>query len=650
MSDGKEIADLLRERTGKQQKRTNESDEIKVMSNSLLTQLGRLEAMANNVQVKLFSLKHPDAQSIYQEYLNTKTSFIKEIDRLTKLQKDLEQNGVRNIQQLDRLQQSISERLNILENTFQKIISEIDQIENVRQRFNIPDQIDNKDMSNYYGVYVYNEMLEKGQQTLTSLSAQGESDSKIHSEVKSSIEKIRTSELKLQTEYKTLLESLISDLKEAGDEKEVKRWENELQTVKKRTEDSKQGIINQAYTLAINQITKSLDERSERKEEVESEVEPEESSIEIVPMEDVIEEESKEIEEEKNNPVNYAFIPESVVFTRAFESDTPNMDQTFKLRYTDDLNWKNTSIGEKQVYIKLATVWANENNIRVPNSGKGKLIALLRGIALKLGLDFFQYAPILDNTLKSSALKWNDNEMTTQMQNACKKNIEDKQQSVIRPETWRDEIVNVAKGKEPPTDGVYGWLLMDPLANKFYGIVHGRDARKISDVVDFKISNVKKNQALGAPLVRNIQDTLDITFVCSQRNDRYKIDNKKPRHLGTLMILWILASLLNNGFYGVMLQVVGVNAGDAEGISSGEVDTSVASYYHRYFKFQRTSTLNEYAKNGDIDVFDEQGGGRPYYIVTGKKEDIMYRPYPTVDELTDMVARLTQKIQTYYFS
>jgi len=208
--------------------------------------------------------------------------------------------------------------------------------------------------------------------------------------------------------------------------------------------------------------------------------------------------------------------------------------------------------------------------------------------------------------------------------------------------------------------------MLDKTGQKFMGVIHCRNVNLLPQIltdIHLKTSDVGRQQGVPAISDDILKNTVDITFVCTQRTQvtplfassrqeqvtvDYSLRGKRPYNLGNLLILWALVSLLDAGFYGTMLEVVSSrnNARNKEGFSEGPVNTAVAAFYQRYFKFQRSGTLRDFQPGPALAFFHP--GWEAYIADPPTSLEVMYRPYPTIADLSDMVARLVSLLETYY--
>ena len=123
-----------------------------------------------------------------------------------------------------------------------------------------------------------------------------------------------------------------------------------------------------------------------------------------------------------------------------------------------------------------------------------------------------------------------------------------------------------------------------------------------------------------------------------------------------------------------MLEVVGTEGGSEEkkirgpqdiqeGVSQGKANSSVAAFYQRQFKFQRTGPLESFSDEPALGYFHPNWNA---YTLPKKRLTeaerlqqsqrqqpklvlpVMLRPYPTLPDLADTLARLVHDVQKHY--
>lgn len=303
--------------------------------------------------------------------------------------------------------------------------------------------------------------------------------------------------------------------------------------------------------------------------------------------------------------------------------------------------------------------------------GKFELINALQGIAKRLGLCIMQFAPLdkKDARLTDLMKTLGEEQLLNEMRSACRTNPNEKnsKQFVIEPATWQTQVAQVIFQNVQTSEDVIGYFLVsDPdqlppeATPHFYGFAQGRHSGKNAALIDFSLKTTAFGESQGVPkITEELQTTtLDLTFLCAQRSAEYPVLTKIGHHLGTLLALYFLVHQLDQGFTGVMLDVVAQGTQDSpEGIPSGQANSDVAVYYHKTFKFQRTNPVKKntrllYSKSLALLAFHADPDWAAYTLTMNdrkeRKTNLMYRPYPTVIDLRFMVARLVKKVTQYY--
>ncbi len=666
--------------------------------NELQSRVDLLVQAADSIEA---SLDDNDAQAIYGEYQNTKRQLSSSAAQLNQLRNRLEtaQRDLLAVQlqrdqallekgaeseaktaanaelearqrELDQVTQGLNglrARIDTLQRKMDSIQTRLTQTKTLRGLFGVPQEqaVGATTMSNYFGVYTYNEMLGAARKALAQVQQQPldqrpvfvSAEDVFDNVVRPALTAVREQEVATQTEYAAQVQSILDEAPEGKDADQA-RWVAELAVVKARYEPNG-GSIGQAFELALTEAR-----RDPRMLAAEQDL----------------------VAQAANFPVGVGtnYVLQGIANTRMFENDIlpeqatagqqesvrPGIGQdtaefaTMRASLDGDKRWRVTSAADKQALLNQALAWADDAKVPPARNVKDTLVRMLEGVAAKLGLRFFQYAPteLRSPDLVAAAAQWDAETMTLQMQSACRENPGTREpQKVIKRKTWNQEMLAVAAGKNRAVPGVIAWLLMERTATptKLFGIVQGRDARRIPDVTTgFRLETTEVGRSQGVPELSpdTLQQSVDLTFLCAQRlrslnGIDYSINGQSPNQLGTLMVLWFLVNLVDAGYLGAILEVVG-KSGNTEGVSNAPANSAVAAYYHRYFKFQRSDSLQFFAQDPSLLAFHNEPEWNAYRAVstTGKELDleIMYRPYPTVADLRDMIARLVQKVVQYY--
>ena len=217
-------------------------------------------------------------------------------------------------------------------------------------------------------------------------------------------------------------------------------------------------------------------------------------------------------------------------------------------------------------------------------------------------------------------------------------------------------VVDIALGKVQAMEGVYGWWLVrvneaTDVADGVVGLIEANDRRAIRPNTRPTFTRSAFGQARGLPDVpANAQaDTLEIAYLCARGNIPETGFGAK-RGLGAILMTYTLAALANQGFSGTMLEVVSnrpTREGDASG---GTVSASVAVWYHTWFKFQRAFAIDDTLdlanpQNRRLAVFYTVPGQPPANYMSYTMDQpsdlaVMYRPYPRPGELFNVLSRV----------
>jgi len=649
-----------------------DDDDEKKQGNPIeqLTNLRRqIEALVQRAEHLSSNLPTNDSTAIYTAYQETKQKLLLELQQLGEIQQSLSQGQLVNTEELNRVKADLQQQITSLGSILAAMEQQIRDVKNVRQSFGVPDVLSpsSDDMANYYGVYVYDLMRQSALDKLRALEQLTPANWPLNVTTKTdvvaqlltpTIFAVGQKQNQIQTNYLNLLKSVTEQ--NVVDNEEKKQFEAEQKIVKSRL--NQDGIIAKSYRLALQQLTNDVTITKECQKLITKWI-----KYPIGALTGDILSGISNIRMFEND-----VLPVQVQQGQQFEipKEIKNLNiEAITSRLDEEKRWRLIPTDQKEALRNVALQWAEEGKIEQQGTNpKTRLLRMLRGVASKMGLQILEYSPTLDTVLKTAATNWDNERMTFQMQAACREKSSDQKelQRVVRPQVWRTEILQVARGNKE-VGGVHGWFLLDKnnSPNKMYGIVHGRDGRVLVDVTsNFELKTTEIGQTQGVPRVTNEhkQATLDITFVCAQRESKvqlgqaeqidYSIGGKNPNHLGTLLILWMMASLVDSGYYGIMLEVVGSEiASGGEGWSQGAADSKIASYYHRYFRFQRSASLDFFQPDPSLLAFHPEWNAyeaTPTDLDEPLKLEIMYRPYPTVADLADMVSRLVYKVQEYY--
>lgn len=577
----------------------------------------------------------------------------------------------------DNVVRSLSSSVNEFEDTLNALQVKILGIQQVRQQFNVPQVLTVETMGNYYGVYIYNKLINTVLQTLNNLQQQGQ-QLPIYSLIDLNVQVIIPAldaqlnvERQKQRDYLTTVNNILGN---RGDEKkgeaerdrvDDQQWQDQQILVRNRIEGD-QNTLNKARELA--QIALNTEPRYIRQQE-------------------------RLIQSWVQMPIGIRnggqYILGGIANARMFENDVAPEYQQFdprlpvdaqnemRLRSQPDLAWKNTPPSVKKRYLDIANQWALEQKltevIADQVNPKEQLVRYLRALSGFLGIKIYQYAPRLEADLQQIARGWDVENMTRQMRSSCGRNPNQNNdtQPVIPIDQWKIILGHITGdenlgGEEKFADGLSGWVVLDGESkSKFYGILHtGNVARHPGLVENSTLRTTAIGKQQGVPTVQNFEQSLDMTFLCTQRSEQveykggfelninYRLKNKAPHHIGLLLMLWGLVSNIDQDYYGTTLSVVGINDGYEEGGSWGLADTRVAAFYQRYFKYQRTSGLDTFDTNNSLYYFHPEWNAYSREVNAAAEarpeHQLMYRPYPTVSDLQDMIARLIYLSVQYY--
>ena len=607
---------------------------------------------------------------MYARYQETKQRLIEYLQQWIKLSGQFQGNNEEIRQHVRDATEELKRYINALSDVFNEMQAQVNSYDEIRRKFDINNPLTQKDMDNYYGVYVYNLMIDAMKKKLNSLTtANIPNDIFTSSEI---ITRILIPEAKrehliqtqLQRAYQNTLEDLIRDV--PNEDSEMKWYLlGELKISLNRTTEN--GIIDTAYDNAIIQFQSFPVVKSKVNDLIESLFNYDYALTKIA-NERMFENDLSptQINEGATWNIASSVVEEAKKKNSNFSQQIQNQREHL---IKTDIAWRRLPTLRKKYYIQFAKRWADEKKIPSPISHSMYLLRLLKGIASKLGLRFFQYAPLTNNNNLQNgieSIRGKSNNIINQIRAACisdthiiqnnfRANVVSNQR-VIQPEILT-ALEGYAEKKQEPHPSVQGWFLMNDTdkPEKLYGIIHGRKTSMVDGYPDFSLQTTDIGVQQGVPQVQNLKNSLDITYVCSQRlkeviyfNERveYAILGKEPRHLGTLMILWMICNAKPKEFDGLMLDVVRSENEGKEGFSFGKTDSNVAAYYQRYFKFQRTHDLDQFSVTPSLIVFHPDW--KAYQYQGGNKNDIMYRPYPTGPDLLDMIARLVYNIKSYY--
>jgi hypothetical protein len=562
--------------------------------NVMKKDVSNLFAQADKLIATLDSSQR-ETQVIYAAYQTLKLKLIQTLADHARQLQDVHDGYSGDTRALDRTRVSLRDTIislrgmrDQLQNIIAKIESTVLSFESTRKLFNV----DEDDLlANYYGVYAYNLMM----------------NAKTGSNSAQTIEQIYTNLQSQNAAYQDLVDELPpSDLKR----KESKSIQSQINMLDK----AKQAVDE------ISVEENSVDEKGQDYD-ILADVMLSSANHEVA-----INETFPAMEIAPQPPEHHAdsIHMDGIANWRMYETDTPNKSVPNGAIGSKDVAWRKFQWHKKKAAI---TQIIGQSNYIVDSAGIPTIDTLKRTLSKlfeNMHLTVHQYAP------SNSPRKLTKN-ATKQMRMACGQS-DNNLQKVIPLNVWQEQLLNVIEGKFTAVDGTLGWVALDQ-ENNIHGIIHCRDSKKIQEVFQLAARIKVNNQsaAVKVPAVRF--PVLDITFLCAGKTNMI-------RNLGTLLMLHALVEQFadfKDG--GTMLDVVAAEPGSEEGFSQGKANTDVAAYYLRYFKYQRTFLGTALANSTSKGYF----AGQPPYIVNTKRNEplyLMYRSYPTLVDLSHMVARL----------
>jgi hypothetical protein len=600
-----------------------------------------------------------DATQIYQEFQRVKVQLLEKLKRA----REAAENGA----QIPGVNwDDIQSRINELQDILNELGNRLQQSQAIRDRFQVPHFLDTQtDFSNYYGVYIYNTMMTlvesfKNKFRRNPLAIGASTAAKARDLV------LASSVTEVADEKKQEQEAYYNLLVELDDE----TYREEIKQVQARFVDG--GVIDQAAKVVTDQVSNMLDS-----------LVPSLADLYSFPVGAragyYLQREAGERMYE-----NDVADSQNIQVDRRFYEVPPSQQEEAKTSARNDIVWRKKDWPVKTGLFDQAITWALENGLeRSPVEPtlilKRDLTLALEGILKHLQLVIYQYSPVRNEAL--GAIMSRNKDLEDHVRQSCKSVPSDQQQRVIpeypqndSPSVW-SQIMRIVRGEQDPHEADIGYVLLKE-DGTYMGIIQCLDGRANPELqtamkrFPLETSDVGRDQ--GIPRITSMEQyfsSLDITFLCAQRLDQapFLIRDKKPRNLGTLLMLWVLVQQLNAGYQGIRLEVVGQEDAKLPGKGMGLANTTVAAYYQRYFKFQRTSSLENFATSASLGFFHPGWEGyrisslvqeeekEPVQKKQKKKQkskkkvveepelQIMYRPYPTSADLTDMIARLVQQ-------
>jgi hypothetical protein len=636
-----------------------------------------------------------DAQAIYGQLQKSKQQLIEQIDKLVQLRATLvqvqqdadeyEQKIGQNIlvdpQELNAFSEAFDTDFNLLEQAVDTLETQmrqqVQQAQAIRVQFQVPEEMtEQKDFDNYYGVYIYNVLINACKQVLQTLNVVPPAVPGIYN-AGELFSAIIDNEVALETRKQVIYLQSITDLQNNIQQKglqaeyktQLEQWEVEKIAVNQRLSVNN-GTLLRCKTLAMEEVKRNQALQIEADKQV-GYWQPFEQSLILTGVagtrmfeNDILPEQKREQPDVKKE------------YSKEFNELSVETKNAWGKRAVEDIQWRETSILEKQRYLQVASGWAIEAgypvaSIEEESPAPDVFARLLEGLLDHLGLRVMKVG---DDALKSISLAWNDNEIYAAMQDSCKDKPEQKVQFVLETKAW-EEVLEMMRGTRPLAqlggeDVIFFVLIGNPPENKYFGLLQVRNSQKVRNSQNvFELQDILGGLKLygnnpwksGVPQPNAEEKSLEITFLCTQRSrPGYLLRGKPPTvGLGVLLMLYAFWWCYRKDYVSTMLEVVGtVDEKEQEGVSNPPSNSRIAAFYQRQFKYQRTSALNNFSVTPALGYFHPDW---QTYVYTRKRRgplqeqsvpkpllQIMYRPYPTLPDLADILARLVRDVQEHY--